>query len=182
MSEKDYSWELDIFGEDGYSLFDYMIHNFSSMFDGYDKIKHFDVISGVYDLRMDVFDIKKQYFDDLQRELIPWIQKEFENNELFQSTNWRPFCDPFILTSKFLGYRTMFQYKQYIFQLSLLDWCHDCYSCNDCKEDDYTDCIHFYLSLYGWKDDIHEKLHPYNYITLSDNNRLPESLWLNGNK
>jgi hypothetical protein len=183
MLEQKYSWELDIFGKDGEALFDYMIRNFYTMFDGDNKIKHFDVYSGVYDLRSYVLDIKTNYMDDLQQDLIPWIKQEFENKELFQPTNWRPFCDPFILTSKFLGYRKMFQYKHYIFQLSLLDWCHDSYSCNDCKDDDmYNDCIHFYLAFYGWKDGIHEKLQPYNYIILSDNDKLPEQFWLDGNK
>jgi hypothetical protein len=182
-SHEKYGWNLDRFEEEGDILFKYMLQDFDNMFDGKNKIKHFDIISGVNDLRTYVCHIKKQYRKDIERDLIQWIQKEFENNDLFQPTNWRPFREQFIFTSMFLGYRKMFQYNQYMFQLSLSDWCQDCCSCNYCKEDiDDKECIHFYLAFYGWKDDNNTKLQPYNHPDLSEENRLPESFWMYGNK
>jgi len=181
-SHEEFGWNFDRFEEEGDILFKYMITNFNKMFDGEFKIKHFGVESGVNDLRVYVCDIK-QYMNNIEQEVIPWIQKEFENEELFEPTNWRPFREQFIFTTMFLGYKKMFQYKQYMFQLSLSDRCQDSYSCKYCKEEiDDKESIHFYLAFYGWKDGNDGKLKPYNHPVLTEENRLPESFWIYGNK
>ena len=103
----------------GEELFQYMIHNYDTMFDG-DYIKHFDVwytshmMEGYYDEA-----IKECGKNNIKAELIPWIRKEFETNNLFNSENWRPerdydYCD------MYLGYRKLFVYKQYYFQLQIV--------------------------------------------------------------
>jgi hypothetical protein len=187
----------DRFINEGDILFNYMIHNFDKMFDGKLIIKHFDIESGFFGLFDYIDDIKEQYNDNIQQELIHWIQKEFNNKELFQETNWRPFRDQDILTCMFLGYRRMFQYKHYIFQLILNSSCENCDVCNYCKNNE--DCTlsepsserempsgersspegtHFGLSFYGWKDKDYMKLQPYNNMSLSDDNVIPEQFWL----
>jgi hypothetical protein len=166
----------DRFVKEGDILFNYMIQNFEKMFDGHSIIKHFDIESGFIGLFDYIDDIKEKYNDNLQYELIQWIQNEFHNNELFKETNWRPFRDQDILTCMFLGYRRMFQYKHYIFQLIINSSCENCDVCEYCKHKENR--IHFSLSFYGWKEKDCITLHPYNRLSLSDDNVLPEQFWL----
>lgn len=78
----------------GEELFDFMLHNFETMFDGDLKIKHFDVECGIYGLAVENDKIKETHGENIQKELIQWIKQEKEANELFQTTNWKPFRDP----------------------------------------------------------------------------------------
>lgn len=79
----------------------------------------------------------------------------------------------------FLGYRKLFQYKQYVFQLSLLSNCENSETCIYCKKRDYGS--HFGVALYGWKDINHVKIQPDNLVTVLDDNILPESYWAEKN-
>jgi hypothetical protein len=70
----------------------------------------------------------------------------------------------------------MFQYKHYIFQLILNSSCENCDMCKYCRNKE--DRTHFALSFYGWKDKDYTKLQPYNHLSLSDDNVIPEQFWL----
>jgi hypothetical protein len=161
----------DRFLIEGEQTFSFMIQEFKLMIND-DKIRDF----GMFDLRNNNFDneieeLEKYYIDDIERQLIPWIYKEYESGRLFEKINWKPFRDLQSLTSAYLGYRVMFQYKQYYFQL-LVDTCY---------HKNYTnynyDCVSFALALYGWKDEHNQNLQPDNVAPIPSNNYMPEWYW-----
>ena len=170
------SWER--LAKEGDELFEHLINNYENMLDGEDKVKHFDVLVGFYQHMDDASEIKEKYSFELQRELVPWIKKEFQKNELFKIENWKPFRDPDTYLYMFLGYRNLFQYKHYIFRLSLS---------SDCDNDDCIYCepgvnkSNFCLAIYGWKDENHVKIQPTELFTILDDNILPETFWAKKN-
>ena len=165
----------DKFIIEGESLFSYMTHNYENMIDGYVKIKHFDIEDGVFGLGEYTDEIKETYYDTIHKEAILWIQREWKEGTLFQSTNWRPFCVPDILLYMFLGYKKMFRYKQFYFQVTLSSSCEQCDVCEDCKTEENR--IHFGLAFYGWKDETNDSLQPYNIFAVADDALIPESFW-----
>lgn len=171
MSE-DYSFYWDRFLLEGEELFNYMIHNFDTMLDG-DIVKHFDIRSGHYGYDTEADEINEKYAVDIQKNMVKWIKNEFEENKLFDKNNWKPFRDQDLLNYMYLGYRKMFQYKQYYFQLAIENMCGICDYCK-IKNEDRT---HFELALYGWKDENSEKLQPYDsFVNLCDN-MMTEKYW-----
>jgi hypothetical protein len=165
---------------EGDILYNYMINNFESMFDG-NKIKHFDIRDGLYKYITDNDKIRDEYGEDIQKQLIFWIRKEREENRLLDKSLWKPFRCPRNYNDIFYGYRKMFQYKHFIFQLAIEDSC-GLYKCEICDltTDEY--CLHnskhFKLALYGWREDNSDKLLPFNdnFILLTDYN-MPENYW-----
>ena len=161
-------------------LFDSLINKYENKFDGEEKIKHFDVIFTNYTCGRgceDFEELKEKYSNKLQPELIPWIKNELQKNELFKIENWKPYRHPINECDVYIGYRKLFQYKHYVFQLILT---YDCYvpyvsPCIYCEKDDNIG--HFDLVLHGWKDKNYEKLQPEDMITVLDDNILPESFW-----
>ena len=166
MDRKIRNWET--LAKDGDELFEYLINNYEKMLDGEDKVKHFNIDkakhfnidNGDY-LEDCVIEIKETYSDELQKELAPWIKNEFQKNELFKIENWKPFrdCDLY-LSFIYLGYRKMFQFKHYIFQLAISFGCEERDTCIHCIKEDLIGKfkIRFGLGLYGWKDENHVKL------------------------
>jgi len=160
------------FIEKGNILLDFMIHNFKDMIDGENNLKHFHICQGLYGL--------SQYIDMisdiqcLQLDLISWIKHEYMNGMLFQNKNWKPFRDPDLILCMFLGYRRLFVYKQYYFQLAILDSC-ECDDCKYCKI--HKKYIHFSLALYGWKKECDEKLLPDKLLNILPDNLIPEWFW-----
>jgi hypothetical protein len=169
-----YKW--DKFLIEGDELFSYMIHNFNSMFDG-EIIKHFRINYGAY---MEVFgyessdNIDEMYRNDIQKELLPWIYKEFENKELFNKENWKPFRDTYCFTAMYLGYKKMFQYKKYYFQLAIDKACGECPYCEN-KNTVYFE--HFELKMYGWVDEKSDKLQPDDRVAIPPDNIMPYEYW-----
>lgn len=162
--------------KEGEELFEYLLSKYEIMLDGDDKVKHFDIGSewGMLTDKADEF--KETYSDDIQRELVPWIRDEIHKGGLFKLENWRPFRDHYTLFDMFLGYRKLFQYKEYLFQLSLLSACeNDISICKYCEKGDYG--RHFGVVLYGWRDVNRVKLQPVDFITVLDDNIIPESYW-----
>ena len=183
MSGTDFlSWDRLVL--EGETLYTYMINNYDKMFDGEKTIKHFGIAIGSIGFGDYVNEIKEKYHTDIQNELIPWIKKEIESNNLFQNKNWNTFRDPDILVWMFLGYRKMFQYKQYIFQLSLDASCGYEFAdvfCKYCSNKEYNsgeDTARFLLVFYGWKDEKYENLQPEDFLTISDDYLMPESFWM----
>ena len=67
----------------------------------------------------------------------------------------------------------MFNYNKYWFQLAI-DWMCDS-ECN-CGETDNKH-PHFVLALYGWEDEAHGTLQPYDVFPIPKDNKIPEDYW-----
>jgi len=165
-----FDWDKCIL--EGEKSFDYMITNFYDMFNE-TLIKDFYIRYTTNKTSKYYEEVNEKYNSDIQYKLIPWIQKEFEENRLTNHTNWKPFRDSKDYTDMYLGYNKVFQYKNYIFQLALDSGCvcEECIPINKCG---YNPC--FELALFGWKDDYYEKIQPDNKFILRDN-ILPGSFW-----
>lgn len=161
------------FVEEGDKLYNYMIDNFNHMIDG-DSIKHFDVEFGPYHMIEYIDDIKEKYYYDIQKEIIPWIHKE--GKDLFDYNNWIPFRDKDVLTTMLLAYRKMFQFKQYIFQLTMRSEC-DNEECNNCNIGESRITKHFGVALYGWIEENKINIQPRDIITLLEDNIMPDKYW-----
>ena len=164
---------------EGETLYDYLIHNYDKLFDG-DNIKHCYIRDGIYCNIADTDEIYEKYGQDIQLELLPWIQNEFNENRIFDKTLWKPFRDSYTLYHMYLGYRKLFRYKHYIFQLSMESECSD-FDCKYCI--DYIDNIepvitpHFCLALYGWKEENSDMLQPYKMTIIPIDNMMLDKHW-----
>jgi hypothetical protein len=175
-------WELKYWNEhvqEGEQSYEYLITNFHKMFDG-DTIKHFNIRYVTPQTIIYIDDIKEKYINELQKELIPWINIEFECGRLTNKNNWKPFRDRYSIELMYLGYNKLFQYKQYYFQLVIESDIWDCVeNCPYCIENESL--THFELALYGWKDEEFEKIQPDNNYIVSSDNMMPEKDWNNNN-
>lgn len=163
----------DKFLKEGDILFNYMVNNFEAMFDSDMYIKHFEIRdTAMY--RLDTEEIKKTYSRDIEKNLIPWIKNEFQSNRLFQKELWKPFREPEHFNYMYFGYRVLFHFKAYYFQLTIEDGCNldECKYCCNIKN---NKC--FSLALYGWKEDTTNLLQPYNKVIILSDNMMPELDW-----
>lgn len=150
------------FVKEGDILYNYMMLNFNHMVRE-ESITHFDIVYGRYCVMDDTDEIKNKYISEIQKKLILWIHNQ--GKDLFDYNNWIPFRDEYVLTTMFLGYRKMFIYKKYVFQLSLVTKCKS---------------IHFVASLYGWLEN--NILQPDDFFTLPEDNIIPEKIWYSERK
>lgn len=155
--------------------YNYMINNYNDMFDG-DIIKHFD-IRYVSCLVMECADdLEEECGTDIQKTLLPWIRNEHESSRLFEYINWKPFLDNWTFNDVYLGYRKLFTYKNYYFQLGVTFGMYDDVpDCKYCKNRDNV--THFELRLYGWKDENSEMIQTGNNLTTISNDLMPEVDW-----
>jgi len=160
-----HSFCWDRFLKEGDNLFNYMIYHFNYMIDR-DNIKHFSIRSGIYGYTNEVDNIIEKYNIPIQKELIVWIKKELENNQLYKEKHWKPFRDQYLLTSMYLGYRKLFMYENYYFQLIIFPNCDNFDICYYCENNESS--IHFELALIGWKTNEINNISSY-IINLSDN-------------
>lgn len=163
------------FVKEGNELYNYMLNNFNDMINE-KSIRHFDVEIGTYNMTRYIDDIKERYFYDIQKELIPWIKREFNNKELLEYNNWIPVRDPDVLTIMFLGYRKMFQFNKYIFQLTITSQCNN-ETCENCKLGESIATNHFSTALYGWREENKVNIQPTDVYPLLQDNIIPDSLW-----
>lgn len=157
------------FVEEGDELYNYMVNNFNDMIDE-KTIRHFNIVYGRYCVIDDTDEIKDKYISEIQKELIPWIHNQ--GKDLFDYNNWIPFRDEYAMTQMYLGYRKMFIYKEYVFQLSLVSDCSYNIRCNTCK---FGNSIHFVASYYGRKEG--NIIQPDEIFTLQDDNIMPDKYW-----
>jgi hypothetical protein len=71
----------------------------------------------------------------------------------------------------YLGYRKLFRYRHYIFQLSM----ESKYS-----KSNYIESViipHFCLALYGWKEDNSDMLQPYGDTIIPIDNIMSQEHW-----
>lgn len=167
-------WKWDEFLTEGDRMFEYMIQNFNTMINTTNMyVKHFTIrYEGVHDLGTK--EISKTYDDEIQKELIPWIQNEYKSGRLFTKSLWKPFRDSYTLIDMYLGYRILFIFKHYVFQLSMDE---DCIP-EECKYCDGNEIhIHFELVLWGWKDTCDDYLKPYDMFHIPSDKYMPEKQW-----
>lgn len=171
----------DRFINEGDVLYNYMITNFENMLNG-DKIKHFCINDGIYRRIKDTDEMNNEMSDDIQKELIPWIRKEFQEGRLFNKEIWTPFRNKNTSTTMYYGYRKLFYYDKYIFQLSLEEYCEldECLYCNPnnvitniCSENSQ----HFCLALYGWKEDGSNMLQPHKQVIIPMDDLISDIHW-----
>lgn len=161
------------FLEEGDEYFKYLVEHYDTMINEEKKtITHFTVREGMYGLDEYVNKIKETDLDDIENQIIPWIIKERESNNLFDKLNWKPFRDHDTFTTMFFGYKKMVKYKKYWFQFAI-DWICG----NNCKCGDNNTHPHFVVALYGWEDEAHTQLQPYNNFPIPVDNKMPEDYW-----
>jgi hypothetical protein len=141
--------------QQGKRYFGYMIHNFKSMFDRETRIKHFDILPFRYG--QDVDELKELYSDEIQKELVPWIKKEYEEGRLTNYIYWKNSRGA-EYNDIYFGYRKLFEYKEYYYQLSFNFGCEDCDECKDCRDSVLKSHIfHFELIYYDNAKEIDER-------------------------
>ena len=158
------------FLQEGAELFTCLKNNFKDVFENEDTLVLFDITDKrrCYYYK-EIEKIKDKYFNDIQKELIVWIHNEHASGSLFLESNWKPFRDLDIMTTMFFGYKRMFKYKQYYFQLIMDGYIDDCEG-NDKR-------VLFELNLYGWMDDTHEKLQPDDMAIIPPDAMMPSWYW-----
>lgn len=175
---KHYWNDFLIEGDELYSL---MTNNFDSFIDG-NTIKHFCIIDGIYKRIKDTDEMTNEISNDIEKELLPWIKKELEEGRLFDKTIWRPFYNICAITRMYYGYKYLFNYKEYIFQLAIEKYC-ELDECTYCNTNNTTSicCLnsqHFCLALYGWKEEGSNMLQPYKNSMIPEDNIMPEQHWI----
>lgn len=149
-----------------------MIHNFENMFDG-DTIKHFDMRHATSYTLYCYEDVNEKLNHEIQIPLIEWIKKEYENNRLFEVSNWRAFRVVHEYNDIYTGYNKLFKYKQYYFQLVIEDhWC-DSFECRYCPKE--SNRIHFEVALFGWKEN--DILEPDKIYNIEDDDMICKRFW-----
>jgi hypothetical protein len=168
-----YRWNE--FLEEGDELYTFMVNNFENMFDGESIIKHFDIRRFYFsEVNTAVDMLDDEEYTDIQKELSTWVKKEKQEGRLFDKTLWKPFRD-FDLIEMYNGYRKLFQYKHYYFQLGMETVCmiKDCPYCD--PEEDETASKHFVLEIYGWEGE--DKIgYPYR-CDIPEDNIIQERYW-----
>ena len=149
---------MDRFIREGEELYRFLIENFDKMFNE-DKTLIFVDIRYFFDSCQDyVEDIRKNYNDSIKKEFGLWLLQEKSSGRLFDRTNWQIYRNRDICTDMYIGYRTLFVYKQYYFQVSY-------------------DFYFFALGLYGWKDEHKETLQPDNLELILSDLYISERNW-----
>lgn len=175
ISYEDVRWKA--FLEKGDNLYVYMIHNYHNMFDG-NNIKHFNLEELYQGGTLYGEDFFLEYKNDIHSNVCLWIKNEFEEKELLNKMLWKPFHCSDNPNNMYYGYRKLFRYKNYYFQLSIGETCFadECIYCKR-RNSSMLDVIHFYLLLYGWVTDNSINLMPYHNLTLEENNLISEYYW-----
>ena len=102
---------------EGLKSFNYMISRFEEMFESESTIKEFyvnplnEAFYGSHDEFNDI------YNKEIQKQLIIWLRKELADNRLFDVNYWKPFEDRVYMRTMYMGYKQMFMFNNYYFQL-----------------------------------------------------------------
>jgi hypothetical protein len=161
-------WEECI--KEGESLYQYMVEHFEEMFNG-NEIKHFSIWYATWWMQSYYHNVQEKYRKEIQEELITWIRKEKEIGHLEESLFWKPFRDSDSFCDIYQGYKKLFLYQNYYFQLIIQSECGECVYCEKGENQ-----IHFELALYGWKDDS-DLVQPYNELIIGTDMLMPSKSW-----
>jgi len=165
----------DEFVKEGDVHFDYMTKHVETLLSENTK-KGFDIIAGDHHLHDAILeDIKEIHGSALKKALIPWIRQEIEKGDLFQRTNWNPFRG-WELTNSHFGYRKIFRWEGFHFQLALENFCspYD-EDCEDCRNG--INGTFFEVALWGVTRDDFPYRKGYEFISFLDD-RFPDKYWV----
>jgi len=167
-------WRWNDFLEEGDESLQYMLDYFPYMLDAH-SIRHFDIQDVSYTMKVEVNTIKELYMKEMESALIPWIMAEYKENRLMEKSQWKPFRNRIFIDCMYLGYRRLFPFKHYYFQLTIESGCR----CEDCLHSSTPDyAAHFELALYGWTEDNCTFVQPDNKVTIGDDHQMPEEDWI----
>lgn len=135
------------FGEE---LYEYMIHHYQEMIDTEVKqIRNFTIWYTTIDMMYEYIPITTLYEQEMERLLIPWLEEEYQSGRLFERSHWKAFRDAYDFNDIHMGYRYLFVFHEYVFQLHL---CLDGHSiCTDCST--HSNQASFHLGLYLSRDE-----------------------------
>jgi len=148
---------IDRFIVEGEKLYQYMLEHFESMFNKDHTLIFVDIRYFSDSCRDHVERVIDTYGDRIIHAYSIWLLQEKENG-LFDKENWQIYRDRDEITDMYLGYRILFVYQQYYFQVSY-------------------DSYFFVLGLYGWKDDSCEALQPDRRSIILSDHMMPERDW-----
>jgi hypothetical protein len=156
--------------KEGDQLFDYLCRHFYNLFDHNNNILFFDmwpatnIMHGYYEK------INKEYGKSIHDTIVPWIHEEYKSGRLTNKEHWKPFRIPYQYTLMVYGYRKLFMFDKYYFQLILSND-------RDMIDEVFTHYVCFQVALYGWKSDGSEALDRSTHVPVSDDMLMPEKDW-----
>ena len=136
--------------------YSYMVMNLEHMIDA-ERLLHFSIqpswngnTVGYYE------EIKQAHQHQLEGVVLTWIRQERDAGRLLIRENWLPYRHSLDHTVSYLGYRGLFCFKEYVFQLSidLNDWDDNCRDCLSSQREE--DIPHFEAMVYGRKGEVEE--------------------------
>ena len=155
-----HSYYMDQLIRDAEELYDYLLNRIDTMFYP-DKTLIFVNLSGfTYDINEHINDISQKHAEEIRVAFGKWLQYEIQSNTLFDRENWQIFRKLDLITYMYIGYRKLFVYQHYYFQVSY-------------------DFYFFGLVLYGWKEDNKEKLQPDDRVSVPIDQYMPDYDWYN---
>jgi len=167
----DSTW--DRFLKEGDIIYDYIIHHFEDMFESCGTIiKQYDMrymsylTSGYYER------VNEEYGQQVHKDIIPWIREEHQSGRLFNKENWKPFRDQLNFTDMYYGYRKLFCFHEFFFQLAAAE------VRQDIPTGGLEKSINFQVALYGWTEKDNKYVKPYTAnIMVDENNRMIQKHW-----
>jgi hypothetical protein len=169
--------DWDKFLLEGDVLFKYMVRDFKSMINS-QVIKDFEIEDSINRVSIDDIDVHSEvYKNDIHSLLLPWIQAEYKSGRLFEKGLWRPVRDWQCLSFHGLGYRILFQYKNYYFQLCIVSYEFIEQYELDNKGINENNSVYFSLAFIGWKNEGSDKLQPGNRHCIPPDNVMPDVFW-----
>lgn len=162
------SWE-DIVKE-GDQLFEHLCQHFYELFDEQNNINHFDICP-VSPIMMGYYEtVGEQIGKDVHDAIVPWIHEEYRSGRLTNKELWKPFRVPWQHNNMYHGYRKLFMYDKYYFQLAL-------FNDRDMIDGTFTHWVCFEAALYGWKEEGINTLQPLNSVSVLEDMMMPEENW-----
>lgn len=104
--------------------FAHLCAHFDDMLDGM-HIRHFDIHCANYSMMGYHEEVATRHGNCIHLALTPWIREEAQSGRLFKRSHWKPFRKPCSYTACYTGYRKLFTYDKYTFQLTIAkdkDW------------------------------------------------------------
>ena len=163
--------QLEKYRENGSDLYTYMCSQFCTKdIDKYNYIKYFEIrdFPNKYSYRY-LDKITEECEAIIQPDLLQWIRQERDTEKLFDKTNWKICSETWDYTRAYIGYKILFPYKQYYFQL-IIDYF---YNFDHSPNEDGNE-LHLQLGFYGWKDISLEYIQPDNTYIMPSDMSIPE--------
>lgn len=163
-------YRLENYREDGVNLYSYMCSQFRTKdIDKYNYIKYFEIKDFPNKSYRYLNKVKDEFEAIIQPDLLKWIRQERDSGQLFDKINWKIFEDLWENTQSYIGYRKLFTYRQYYFQLTV-----DYFYNFDHSPNEDGNELHLQLLLYGWKDDSFKYIQPDNIYSMTSDISIPE--------